>query len=96
LIETLEGGRVLVFAKSHAGTVVEHAFVGCHSGKFDWDAFSHIHEVYGQAVLKLGRDDYKEVEPVLIANGFTDDVLQFLQTYEAEYPLRKPYRLFTF
>jgi hypothetical protein len=95
LVEERKESGSLIFGKKYDGDS-GHALVICSSQVVSWSLFQDRYHEYTDCVRRYGRNSYREVEFVLIARGFANDVADFVETYNDRYGGRKAIRLFQY
>lgn len=96
LVEESPNQNVLLFRKVFNDETAEYAFIACRDKEITFKEFQEVYTLYRGHVKKFGQGDFKEVEPVLIARGFSYEVIKFIGTYNEKHSKRKPFRLFSF
>ena len=87
--------NILIFEKRYNG-IGEIAIVICVDDKVTKITLKQLMNHYKKIVLSLPGRNFREVEPVVIAKEFDNDVLTMIERYNSSYEKRKPFRLFTY
>ncbi len=95
IVEERDNGNILLFERLFNGSA-GFSLVVCKDSNLVWDEFTEIYEIYCEFVKRLGKGDFKEVEPIVIAKEYASEVLEFIEAYNNQHRKRKPFRLFTF
>jgi hypothetical protein len=95
LIGQMEEFKVLIFEKKFNGTA-EKSFVFCIDEKVNVGLLKKLIKVYRQFVVSLSNRNFRDVEPIIIATSFENEVISLIETYNMNYNKRKPFRVFTY
>jgi hypothetical protein len=95
LIEERRERDSLVFKKKYDG-VSGYALVICKDEVVSRDHFQDSYNQYTECVRRYGDKSFKEVELILIARDFENDVADFVETYNNLYRGRKAIRLYQY
>ena len=95
LVEKNANKQYLLFRKNFDGCA-GYAFIVCKNGEVRLVDFKIIFDSYSKIVRSYGKGDFKEVELIIIAKRFSEEVINFISVYNENYSRRTPIRIFVY